>query len=73
MGLKMAYRVPHQQPSTMQLSVPEHVVVLQFENDDDALAFSDWWNEVGSTDFGAWVKVAQEKDGIYQWTTVEEI
>jgi len=48
-------------------------MVLQFDNDDDALAFSDWWNEIGSMDFGAWVKLMQEEEGRYPWTTVEEV
>lgn len=74
MGLEMAYRVKGiRQPSEMQLTVPEHIIVLQFDNDDDAIAFSDWWNEYGWMDFGAYVKNAQENDGAYSWTAVEDV
>jgi len=31
--------------------VPEHEVLIQFNNDDDAYAFNEWWNIRGKEDF----------------------
>ena len=27
--------------------IPEHEILLRFVNDDDAVAFSRWWNDAG--------------------------
>jgi hypothetical protein len=37
-------------------SVPEHQILLSFNNDEDALLFLDWWNECGWKAFAKWAK-----------------
>lgn len=39
-----------------QQSVPEHVVVLSFSDDSDAIDFSGWWNTIGYKIFEHYVE-----------------
>lgn len=45
-----------------QQEVPEHMVLLSFKRDRDALAFFYWWNEHGKDLFGTYLE-QQKKDG----------
>lgn len=38
--------------------VPEHQVLLSFNNDSDAFEFHDWWYESGRVLFVAWQEEA---------------
>lgn len=37
-------------------TVPEHEILLSFNSDNDAVAFYEWWNEKGWTEFEKWAK-----------------
>jgi hypothetical protein len=39
-------------------SVPEHEILLSFQNDDDAVKFFEWWydDEGGWTTFAEWLQ-----------------
>ena len=45
-------------------SVPDHIILMSFNGDDQAAAFAEWWGCVGSFRFNAWLanqkKVADE-------------
>lgn len=47
---------------TMQISVPEHEVLLSFNSDEDAILFSDWWNFKGWTQFKKWADVQNKRN-----------
>lgn len=40
--------------------VAEHEVFMSFNNDDDAIAFQDWWNAEGAAAFGKWLPRATQ-------------
>lgn len=42
------YRFNNQEVS---FYIPEHEVLISFNNDDDAYAFNEWWNVRGKEDF----------------------
>lgn len=42
-----------------QESVPDHVVLMSFNGDPDAIAFHDWWHEQGAVAFNRWLKERQ--------------
>lgn len=41
--------------------VPEHEVLLSFNNDAGAEAFNDWWFSVGKKQFVEWI-ISQQKE-----------
>lgn len=41
--------------------VAEHEVFMSFNDDDDAVAFRDWWAEVGAEEFQDWLNKSKEK------------
>lgn len=42
-------------------SVAEHEVLMAFNGDDDAVAFHEWWDEVGTYLFNEWMKKQKER------------
>lgn len=45
------------------LSVPEHVVYIAFNSDDDASVFYDWWVNTGEDQFHQWLAEQEYRDG----------
>lgn len=44
--------MPDQYPAN---DVADHEVFLSFRNDDDAIFFREWWNDVGVKAFAKWL------------------
>ena len=43
--------------------VPEHEMLLSFNNDSDAVLFWEWWQMVGEDTFKEWAKNQPDPDG----------
>jgi hypothetical protein len=66
-------KVPHTTPEVIQVYLPEHQVVLSFESDVGAEAFSDWWSyDGGSEVFAAWVQTQQIREGRFPNLVIED-
>jgi hypothetical protein len=66
-------KIPHDTPQDIRVDIAEHQILLNFNDDEGALAFSDWWSyEGGSELFAQWVQNMQIKEGRYPNLTIEE-
>lgn len=45
----------HELPRQLTIDVPEHQVVISFNDDSDADGFYEWWGIAGFEAFGEWI------------------